>query len=334
MIRNALGGNGLKTRAVRNLVHFNVFYNNQAHDLELIGPDPGSFGHWYFAEANRTGGPGVAAHQKWLMDPTLNAGPNPSFGNHFQREDHEVVGNLVIETRGAHSRFGFLRAGGDGTGSAPADLSDHAGQAFGESWGRYRIVNNTFVVFGTNANTRAIRLEFGVESVELWNNVFYSEGTIEMVTMGSGVNAVRWLNGRQLAGANNHVYGSNILAVPGVLRNTVQRSGDPFVDRHGWDFRLREPVIGVPFVETVETWPEYDYVIIPRSEWGPAELQDPDNGVVVMLDARVEMKDTSFPNPLLTLEWQPNRVGDWFDFMDRRPRTDGTWPVIGAFSSN
>ena len=43
------------------------------------------------------------------------------------------------------------------------------------SLGRYRIVNNTFVhIAGTDVARAAVEAHFGLESVEMYNNIFYS----------------------------------------------------------------------------------------------------------------------------------------------------------------
>jgi len=69
------------------------------------------------------------------------------------REDGEVVGNVLIA-----SRFGRnVRVGGDGTG---------------ESNGRYRFLNNTFIHRFAKPESH-LHARFGVESVEMHNNVFF-----------------------------------------------------------------------------------------------------------------------------------------------------------------
>ncbi|AUX36265.1 MULTISPECIES: hypothetical protein [Sorangium] len=71
------------------------------------------------------------------------------------REDSDVVGNVFRKT---HTQY-VVRVGGDGTG---------------DTKGRYRFVNNTFLLMqGSNA---AIHLFDGIESIELHNNVFHRVG--------------------------------------------------------------------------------------------------------------------------------------------------------------
>jgi hypothetical protein len=72
------------------------------------------------------------------------------------REDSDIVGNVLRQTKVSAS---IARLGGDGTG---------------ETWGRYRFVNNTMIV---DHDTRyVIRLQDGVDSLELHNNVVVGGG--------------------------------------------------------------------------------------------------------------------------------------------------------------
>ncbi|WP_437965883.1 hypothetical protein WMF04_40630 [Sorangium sp. So ce260] len=98
------------------------------------------------------------------------------------REDSDVVGNVFRKT---HTQY-VVRVGGDGTG---------------DTNGRYRFVNNTFLLMaGSNA---AIHLFDGIESIELHNNVFHRVG-------GGSVQVFRddasWTTGSPLVkGVNNAV---------------------------------------------------------------------------------------------------------------------------------
>src|SRR5262249_22005165 len=71
------------------------------------------------------------------------------------REDSDVVGNVFRKT---HTQF-VVRTGGDGTG---------------DTNGRYRFVNNTFLLIAGSGP--AIHLFDGMESIELHNNVFHRVG--------------------------------------------------------------------------------------------------------------------------------------------------------------
>ncbi|MBN1297256.1 right-handed parallel beta-helix repeat-containing protein, partial [bacterium] len=97
------------------------------------------------------------------------------------REDSDVVGNVLVKR---NTSSYVTRVGGDGTG---------------ETYGRYRFVNNTFIC-GANS---AFRLFDGIESIEMHNNVFYrSSGGIDIIRT---VDAT-WSTGSELiAGQNNWV---------------------------------------------------------------------------------------------------------------------------------
>ncbi|WP_437675744.1 right-handed parallel beta-helix repeat-containing protein [Sorangium sp. So ce131] len=98
------------------------------------------------------------------------------------REDSDVVGNVFRKT---HTQF-VVRVGGDGTG---------------ETNGRYRFVNNTFLLM--QGSSAAIHLFDGIESIELHNNIFHRVG-------GGSVQVFRddasWATGSALIkGVNNAV---------------------------------------------------------------------------------------------------------------------------------
>ncbi|AUX48744.1 uncharacterized protein SOCE26_102850 [Sorangium cellulosum] len=98
------------------------------------------------------------------------------------REDSDVVGNVFRKT---HTQF-VVRVGGDGTG---------------ETNGRYRFVNNTFLLM--QGSSAAIHLFDGIESIELHNNIFHRVG-------GGSVQVFRddasWATGSPLIkGVNNAV---------------------------------------------------------------------------------------------------------------------------------
>lgn len=112
-------------------------------------------------------------------------GPDPAGGvpENAAREDSDVVGNVLRKTATTY----VVRFGGDGTG---------------QSFGRYRFVDNTVIVQpGASA---VFRLFHGLESVEMHGNAFIS-------TNGSAVNVVRdveavWAGGsRAVAGSRNWV---------------------------------------------------------------------------------------------------------------------------------
>ena len=88
-------------------------------------------------------------------------GPDPSGGvpENQAREDSDVVGNVIVHT----GDFGsVVRFGGDATG---------------QSYGRYRAINNTIIRRNANNDTPTVfRLFDGIDSLEFHNNVIWREG--------------------------------------------------------------------------------------------------------------------------------------------------------------
>jgi hypothetical protein len=107
----------------------------------------------------------------------------------LKREDSDVVGN-VIRKAGIHPGAHTVRIGGDGTGM---------------THGRYRFVNNTFLLAASSGS--AIRVFDAAESIEAHNNVFYREGggSIELVRTveASPLPAVYGTHNWVMSGSNN-----------------------------------------------------------------------------------------------------------------------------------
>jgi hypothetical protein len=101
---------------------------------------------------------GAKYHELELIGPT-----EPP--EDLKREDSDVVGN-VIRKGGMFPNAHTTRLGGDGSG---------------QTWGRYRFVNNTFLLAAGSGS--AFRIFDGVDTLEAHNNVFYREGggSIELV---------------------------------------------------------------------------------------------------------------------------------------------------------
>jgi hypothetical protein len=181
------------------------------------------------------------------------------------REDHELIGNVFVNTE--MYNFGGLRIGG----ASPQDEHDwmEAG------CGRYRFVNNTLVHLAKSTELRgAIEAHFGVESVEMYNNIFYSNSP-NIAPFWDMLNNARinayihpettddpgepnfntWRFGvRQVAGAHNWVsHGMADTRMPGKdgyyiyngvpdeWVNTVHGTPgeNPFADLGAYDFRVR-----------------------------------------------------------------------------------------------
>lgn len=123
-------------------------------------------------------------HELELIGPDP-AGAQAGWSEALAREDSDVVGNVIVH----NSDFGaIIRLGGDGTG---------------QSQGRYRFVNNSIVrINGNNDTPTVFRLFHGLESVQMFNNLIYRDGS-------SSVRLIReveaqWVGGvSRIAGANN-----------------------------------------------------------------------------------------------------------------------------------
>jgi hypothetical protein len=166
---------------------------------------------------------GAYYHELELIGPDGGDGGNPR----LKREDSDVCGNVLwkkTKPAGDTEFFNVTRIGGDGTG---------------ESHGRYRFVNNTFI-----CGSRAVfRMFDSLESVEMHNNVFYRID-------GTGVQIMRtvealWTTGAPvIAGSNNWVQtGSS--QVPSQWSGTVTGSSPGFADIASGDLR---PGSGSPLI--------------------------------------------------------------------------------------
>lgn len=136
------------------------------------------------------------------------------------REDSDVVGNVFVKS----NAFFVVRVGGDGTG---------------DTGGRYRFANNTFLV---NSDQPVFRLFGSVEAIDMSNNAFFR-------LAGVGLNIlddkdVKWVGKRAVGGQANFVPTGS--APPSEWRSTIS------ADDAGWeslatnDFHLvkSSPLIG------------------------------------------------------------------------------------------
>ena len=132
------------------------------------------------------------------------------FSEGILREDSDVVGNVLRKTQG-----GFVaRIGGDGTG---------------ETNGRYRFVNNTFIANGTTKNM--FRLFDGLESVELHNNVFTGAGSWTLFRDAE----VKWARGHAIMGGSNNWVPSG-KQTPSQWTNTKTGNDPGFVNASAFDY--------------------------------------------------------------------------------------------------
>jgi chitodextrinase len=154
-------------------------------------------------------------YYNWFENPYYHnlelIGPDPAGGvaEDTAREDSDVVGNVIIARRFSRN----VRIGGDGCG---------------QSFGRYRFANNTFI-HRCPTPASHIFAHFDVESVEMHNNVFHI--TSRSVFDDSEAS---WVYGRRVSGSSNWVYSS--AGYPGEWTATITGTDPGFVDMAGNDF--------------------------------------------------------------------------------------------------
>jgi MYXO-CTERM domain-containing protein len=135
---------------------------------------------------------GAYYHELELVGPDVGAGV-VSAGQF--RYDSEVVGNVLRKRGGAN--FWIVRFGGD--------LLENS------SNGRYRFMSNTVV---TEAGDPGVfRLHFGLESLEVDDNVFYAIGGATQTMIREA--EANWVGGvRRVAGVNNWLTNAQFTAAP------------------------------------------------------------------------------------------------------------------------
>ena len=136
-------------------------------------------------------------------------GPDGQDGD-LKREDSDVVGNVVYQGFATRSHPA-IRIGGDGTG---------------ETFGRYRFVNNT-IVMGSASTAPVFRIFDGIDSVEMHNNVLFREGGGAVTVLTDG--DASWLSGRTIGGSRNWVT-SGSSAIPSTWTGTLTGSSPGFAE--------------------------------------------------------------------------------------------------------
>jgi hypothetical protein len=197
-------------------------------------------------------------YYNWLEDAYFHEleliGPDPAgaqagWSDGLAREDSDVVGNVIVHT----ADFGsVLRFGGDATSGGR-----------GESFGRYRVVNNTIVRRNANNDTPTVfRLFEGIESLEFHNNVIWREGGSSL-TLVRGVEA-QWSTGvARVTGSNNWIktgFAFNPSNLPNTLTGTITGATPGFADLTTYNLA---PGPGSPLLNagttTTVTPPDYDF---------------------------------------------------------------------------
>jgi hypothetical protein len=147
---------------------------------------------------------GAKYHELELIGPDGQA-------ENLAREDSDVVGNVFRKTAAGYT----TRFGGDGTG---------------QTWGRYRVVNNTFLLI--QGSSAVFRLYDGIESVEMHNNVFHMVG-------GGAVTVIKdvaaWAAGSAVAGTNNLVPSGT--TTPATWTKTIVNNNPGFTNLASRDVR-------------------------------------------------------------------------------------------------
>ena len=193
-LHNGVEGDNVKSRSQRNEIYYNwiELAGTSGHGLGLFAPDPDD---------------------------------NDQVEINTAREDADVVGNVIIQSRNACARIG---------GDAPGYPTN----------GRYRFVNNTFILTGSRGD--AIRTFNVIETLEMYNNIIYSTASgadIRVINDADG----DWVHSpRSLTGSNNWVVnGATMLPTAGEWTNTTRGSASPFVNSGAKDFH---PAAGGPLV--------------------------------------------------------------------------------------
>jgi hypothetical protein len=186
---------------------------------------------------------GAYYHELELIGPDPGGLPGPpDWTPELKREDSDIVGNVLRKraTAASNSRdFSVTRVGGDATG---------------ETYGRYRFVNNTIL----SGSGSVFRIFDGIESIEMHNNVFFSHWT--SVNIKRTREAV-WATGSEvIAGSNNWVLegASNI---PSQWSGTIIGTDPRFTNAGTDDYR---PDSGSPLInggnESLAGPPGYDFI--------------------------------------------------------------------------
>lgn len=132
----------------------------------------------------------------------------------LKREDSDVVGNVFYKT----NNFYVFRLGGDGTG---------------ETYGRYRFVNNTVVT--KSGGSAVFQLFDGIESLEVHNNVFVSTGSTGPRILSDS--DADWASGRKLSGVSNWIQ-NGATSIPSEWTGSVRGASPGFISLSSRDVRL------------------------------------------------------------------------------------------------
>ena len=149
---------------------------------------------------------GAFYHELELIGPDPE-GAAGGWSDALAREDSDVVGNVIVHS----SSFGsMLRFGGDGTSGGR-----------GETFGRYRVVNNTLVRRNVTASTTVFRLFEGIDALEFHNNVIWRDGNAALTLVRAAAAEVEWASGAAKVTGSNNWISSGYTFNPGNLVHSV-----------------------------------------------------------------------------------------------------------------
>jgi len=370
-VHNAIGTQGLRTRVGRNLIYNNVFLNNAAKQVDLVGYDAGAQMAKMITDYAH-----AQLFHGFELDQNL-----PHWESVFTLpQDTEFIGNISILTGPFHSNH--VHVGG-------------AGQIWEESWGRYRFLNNTFIHLAElsedDTPREAIGIRFGVESVEIYNNLFYSNNDrFYSLTEGRDTwTTLEWAFGvRQIQGNNNWMHydvrlnanrndpesgnlldyiTDTIFGEPGetpFVNLAGHDIGTNLVDPSGFDFSIRPDstafITGVPVSTVAEFMTEeefnerlaaglipevYDWQFVDGEVASEVTGAWYDPPVASTTTGSAQWRGLGFGDPFHDGQWtwQPpmannnatppsNFVATTYGFVwEQASRTDSNQPALGAF---
>lgn len=189
-VHNGQGGNAARSRAERNELYYNWIEGG-------IGSTPGT----------------DTTYREWE-----SLGPDPQgapagWSDGLVREDSDFVGNVFWKRSAGSSAI--LRLGGDGTG---------------RTFGRKRIVGNTFIMGTGTGASGVINVFENIDSVELHNNVFYRQDGAALTVLND---TATWVSGRAVSGTNNWVPTGS--AAPAEWTGTITGASPAFTNLAGYD---------------------------------------------------------------------------------------------------
>lgn len=167
--------------------------------------------------------PGFHVMDLYGIDPDDNAAVDED----TKREDSDVVGNVVICNPG----YACARIGGDGTGN---------------SKGRFRFVNNTFIQTGAGD---IIRTYQDVETLEMYNNVIYNTASGSSTRVLNDTDG-SWVHGSRLVLGSNNFIVTGATNIPTQLTATVTGSNPSFANAAGFSYT---PATGSPLLNAGAT---------------------------------------------------------------------------------